>query len=386
MNPRVAYFTDCYHEVNGVALTSRQFEGFAQRRGLPFLNVHAGPATKVRRRGSVISLELDPSVASVPLDADLLFDLLFLRWLEPARRRLKAFRADLIHVTSPGNFGLLGAWLAEEHRLPLVASWHTNVHEFGARRLENWLSFLPERLRRAIGAVAEGHTLNAAMSFYRRAKLVFAPNRDLIRLLRKGTGRPVFPMRRGVDTELFNPNRRCRRDDDFVLGFVGRIRPEKNARFLAAVERRLIEAGIRKYRFLIVGQGSERDWLQANLEQAEFPGVLKGDPLARAYANMDLFVFPSRTDTFGNVIQEAMASGVPAVVTNDGGPRFLVKNGETGFVARDDEEFCEQVVKVAQDEALRQRMRLAAREAMLSRSWDTVFEGVYRAYPRCLPA
>jgi phosphatidylinositol alpha 1,6-mannosyltransferase len=87
------------------------------------------------------------------------------------------------------------------------------------------------------------------------------------------------------------------------------------------------------FRFLIVGDGSEKQWLSEHLWHAEFPGVLSGEPLAHANANMEIFVFPSHTDTFGTVILEAMASGVPAVVTMGGGPKFLVNSGETGFVA-----------------------------------------------------
>jgi glycosyltransferase involved in cell wall biosynthesis len=219
-----------------------------------------------------------------------------------------------------------------------------------------------------------------AVRFYRRAKLVFAPNRDLMRLLARGTGKPVFPMWRGVNTSLFDPAQRRRRDKTIVVGFVGRIRPEKNVRFLVEVEQRLKAAGVKDYRFSVIGQGSERGWLEDNLEQADFPGVLKGEKLARAYADMDVFAFPSRTDTFGNVVQEAQAAGVPAVVTRSGGPRFLVRDGQTGYVSRTDSDFCARVVELATDASLRRRMASAARQAMLDRSWDSVFEGVYGAY------
>ncbi len=384
MTPRVAYFTDCYHEVNGVALTSRQFECFARRRQLPFFNVHAGPLNRMSTEGSVTMLELDSSKISFPLDDGFSFDLLFLRWLDPVREFLLKFKPDLIHVTSMGAFGLLGAVLAEQCRLPLVASWHTNVHQFGAKRLESFCWFLPDRMRKGLRTTAQSSALRIALRFYRRAKLVFAPNRQLIRLLKKGTGRPVVPMWRGVDTHLFDPARRERSDDDLVLGYVGRIRPEKNVRFLAELQQRLLSAGIHNHRFLIVGQGDERDWLEQNLSNAEFPGVLHGEELANAYANMDLFVFPSRTDTFGNVVQEALSSGVPAVVTKHGGPKYLVQHGETGYIAQDSNDFCDRVVQLAGDSTLHRRMSETARRTMLDRSWDSVFEGVYRAYPQCL--
>jgi phosphatidylinositol alpha 1,6-mannosyltransferase len=99
---------------------------------------------------------------------------------------------------------------------------------------------------------------------------------------------------------------------------------------LARVERELAAMGVGGVNFLIVGHGSEEASLRRDLKEADFAGVLRGAALARAYANMDVLVFPSHTDTFGNVVLEALASGVPAVVTPDGGPKFIVRDGETG--------------------------------------------------------
>ena len=201
-------------------------------------------------------------------------------------------------------------------------------------------------------------------------------------MLHERTRRPVFLMQRGSDTVLFDPARRHRADSDFVLGYVGRVTPEKSVRLLVDIERALIAAGHGPYRFVIVGDGSERPWLEANLSRAEFPGVLKGEDLARAYANMDLFVFPSRTDTFGNVILEAHASGVPAVVTAGGGPKYLVESGINGFVASDDDAFIRAVLDLVGDPVLHRRMCGAARAHALTRSWDRVFEQVYETYSR----
>jgi len=119
---------------------------------------------------------------------------------------------------------------------------------------------------------------------------------------------------------------------------------------------------------------------------ALLPVVLKGDALARAYANMDVFTFPSRTDTFGNVVLEALASGVPAVVTNEGGPKFIIRNGETGFAASDVREFSAAVHRIATDASLLAAMRIAARQSAMSVSWDAVFENVYLAYERSIYA
>ena len=147
-----------------------------------------------------------------------------------------------------------------------------------------------------------------------------------------------------------------------------------------SIERSLLEAGDSDFRFVIIGAGSEKDWLAENMSHAEFPGVLKGEALAQAYADMDVFAFPSETDTFGNVILESLASGVPTVVTSGGGPKFLVNSGVTGFVSQNDEEFIGSIKQLMQSGQLLANMRQAARDYADSISWDTVFEKVYNAY------
>jgi glycosyltransferase involved in cell wall biosynthesis len=169
------------------------------------------------------------------------------------------------------------------------------------------------------------------------------------------------------------------------LGFVGRLSIEKNVTLLARVQEELERMGHESFRFLIVGWGAEEAWLRERLPRAEFAGVLRGEELAAAYANMDLLVFPSHTDTFGNVVLEALASGVPAIVTPDGGPRTIVRDGETGRIVPD-EEFAAAVAGVLGDPVKHAEMRLAARAYALTASWDSVFEGVYAAYEVLLPA
>jgi phosphatidylinositol alpha 1,6-mannosyltransferase len=210
---------------------------------------------------------------------------------------------------------------------------------------------------------------------------LFAPNDELCGMLEKTTGRPCFLMQRGVDTELFSPLHRTRKESDstIVLGYVGRLSIEKNVALLARVERELAAMGVVGVRFLVAGHGSEEAAMRKELAQAEFAGVLRGAALAEAYANMDVLVFPSHTDTFGNVVLEALASGVPAVVTPDGGPKYVVRDQETGFVTGDDN-FAGAVAELVKDRARLEQMRLSAREYALGCSWDGVFDRVYAGY------
>jgi glycosyltransferase involved in cell wall biosynthesis len=385
--PRVAYFPDSFHEINGVAHTSRHFEAFARRRNLPFLCVRAGDRPQaVTEDGNVWTLELPRGFLSFALEKDLRFDPAFLRHIPLIGEVLERFQPDLIHITGPSEVGMLGAGLAHHLGLPLAASWHTNVHEYLARRSDWFLRLLPERQSLAAGQKIEDLTMAAAAKFYSVAQVLFAPNPELCALLERTTGRPCHLMPRGVDAQLFHPSRRNRtpEDRDQVLGFVGRLSVEKNVTLLAQVQQELEQRGHKSFRFLIVGHGAEKDWLQERLPRAEFPGVLRGEELAAAYANMDLFVFPSHTDTFGNVVLEALASGVPAIVTPDGGPPTIVRDGRTGRIAND-QDFAAAVAAVLGNPAEHAAMREAARTYALTASWDSVFEGVYAVYETILP-
>ncbi len=379
---RVAYFPDSYNEINGVAHTSRQFEAFARRRDLPFLMVRAGERSERYVADSrVASLELKRGFLSFALEKDLRIDLGFLRHLRLITQRVKAFKPDVIHITGPSELGFIGSFLALWLRVPLVASWHTNVHEYAAKRSSWFLRFLPIGPSATAATHIKQLTLFVTALFYMRARMLFAPNAELCRLLERKTRRRCLLMPRGVDPELFSPGRRDRNEDDgrFVLGFVGRLSIEKNVTLLKTISEQLDAAGLTNYRFLIIGHGAEEEWLRENLPKADLPGVLRGEELSRAYANMDLFVFPSHTDTFGNVVLEALASGVPAIVTPDGGPRHIVRHGETGMIVEDGK-FAGAVASILRDPERHRRMRQAAREYALEASWDSVFEGVYSAY------
>jgi phosphatidylinositol alpha 1,6-mannosyltransferase len=384
--PRVAYFPDSFHEVNGVAHTSRHFEAFARSHNLPFLCVRAGDrAQAILEDGNVWTLELPRGFLSFALEKDLRFDPAYLRHIPFIEEVLERFKPDLIHITGPSEVGMLGAGLAYNLGLPLAASWHTNVHEYAARRSEWLLRMLPARHSAATGQKIEDVAMAAAAKFYSIAQVLFAPNPELCNKLEQMTGRLCSLMPRGVDAELFHPSKRNRRADDRdqVLGFVGRLSVEKNIAGLVQVQNELEQMGHQSFRFLIVGHGGDEAWLRERLHRAEFTGVLRGEALSAAYANMDLFVFPSHTDTFGNVVLEALASGVPAVVTPDGGPCTIVRDGVTGSI-RQDADFTTAVASILGDPVRHAAMRAAARTYSLTASWDSVFEGVYAAYETML--
>ncbi len=378
---RVAFFPDSFHEVNGVAHTARNFEAYAHRHGLPFLCVRAalpgvrgGPV--LVSEGTVTTLELPRSRAAIRMEKDLSFDPLFVRYARCIESALRDFKPDVIHMTGPSELGMFAAYFAWKMGVPLAASWHTNVHEYAARRA-TWLTRIVPVAHRWI----EAGTLAATARFYRLARVLYAPNDELCDLLREKTGRPCNAMRRGVDTELFTPARRTRTGDDgtIVLGYVGRLSVEKNVAMLPQIERALQAAGVPNVCFLIVGHGDEEATLRGSLSRASFMGVQRGEQLARSYADMDLFVFPSETDTFGNVVLEALASGVPAAVTTGGGPKFIVRDGETGLV-RPAAQLAAAICDALKDEPRLHAMGSAARAYALSCTWDAIFDDVYAGY------
>jgi phosphatidylinositol alpha 1,6-mannosyltransferase len=380
--PRVALFTDCFSEANGVATLSRQFAAFATRRQLPFLCVRSGHRTATSGEPSPSAVEIKRGPAAFPLDYDLSCDPFLSRHKNWVTSQVVPFHPDLVHITGPGDIGILGLWVAHTLRVPLVASWHTNLHEYAGRRLNKLFSFLPDTWRESVCGKAEEQTLRACTRFYGLARFLLAPNEAMVRLLQERTRKPAFLMAHGVDTEAFSPQRRCRRDRSFCIGYVGRLTPEKNVRLFADLERTLLARGQRNFRLTLIGEGSEREWLRNNLEFGETPGILRGEALAEAFANMDVFVFPSLTDTFGLVVLEAMASGVPVVVSPETGARVGVRHGATGLYAADLHSFTESVVQLMGNEALRQRIGTAARVFTCSNTWDTVFEQLYRTYER----
>ncbi len=375
---RVAFFTDSFHEINGVAHTSRNLDAFAKRRQYPFLSVHAGPETKLEVTGQHRELNLARTWASVPLDNGMGFDTLFFRHWKRVLEAVQDFQPDVLHITGPSDVGILGASIAHRLQIPLLASWHTNLHEYAGSRLGQFVH------SKAIEKWAEDRSMWALARYYSMAKLLLAPNEELRQLMERTAKRPCRLMYRGVDRALFNPLRRTRKDNSVVLGFCGRLRPEKNVAVLPQIEEILRAEGFTNYRFSIVGDGSERAPLEARMKQVEFHGVLRGEALAEAYANMDLFLFPSWTDTFGNVILEALASGVPCVVTSGGGPKFLVEEGTDGTVASSDAKFVAAAASLARQADALARLKQGALHSKQVQTWDDVFEELYRQYAECV--
>ncbi len=309
--------------------------------------------------------------------------------LVPDRRILSlaaSRRYDVINIVAPGTMGMQGIWVTRRLRIPAVAMYTTSLAEYGGHRVSRWFSRMGKARRSSVGA-AEMLCWRVMRRFYSRRngiRAVLAPTRRIADEVAPRLDAPLAVLGRGVDTDLFRPgpaNPRRHRAAEVVVLFSGRLHREEKGlhRFHD------ILTAIPEVRLLVVGDGPHRRELERDFgARAHFTGRLAGEELAAAYRQADLFVFPSKHDTFGQVVMEAMATGLPVVVTDRGGPRELVDHGVTGFIA-DDASFVPQVRRLVESSALRTTMGQNARAAAEARSWTRIFDDLMDLYARAAP-
>lgn len=237
---------------------------------------------------------------------------------------LDRFAPDLVHVVTPSLLGLYGLRYARRRGLPVVASFHTD-----------FVSLLPHY---GLGTL-ERFGRRLARRFYNQCSITLAPSRSSATALRAHGIRNVALWQRGVNPIRFAPSFRSASlravagaDGTPILLYVGRLGREKNLRFLVRAMHLLAQRETR-FRLVIVGRGPMRAELAADLPNAHFTGSVEGPELSRWYASADLFVFPSQIETFGNVVLEAFASGLPVVGVDAGGVGELVTSGVNGLLA-----------------------------------------------------
>ena len=178
-------------------------------------------------KGSVTRVQLQRSPMKFPLDQAHDYDLLFLRHYRKLEPLLRQFCPDVVQITGPSDVGTLGAYVAHKMRIPLAASWQTNLHQYARRRVAAGVSFLPNDVGAKMAELAERLSFRASARFYKIPRLLFAPNQEMIQVLEAATGKPCYLMSHAVDTAVFRPELRTRRDGPFRIGYVGRLTTEK---------------------------------------------------------------------------------------------------------------------------------------------------------------
>ena len=361
--PRVALIADGIEAMHGVTHTIEQI----RERGVPGFEVEVvGTDPGVDRRLPAATSLRVPFYEGMTLGVPGLPDL---------AETLAEGRYDLVHVTAPGPAGVAAALLGRVSGTPLVASYHTELAAYaGLRSGDGGLEAIS---RAALGA------------FYTAPSRVLSPSPAADRsLLGLGAeeGR-IDRWERGVDVARFAPEKADRSafPGELRVLYAGRLTREKGVDLLAESFLRARRAEPRLH-LLLAGGGPEEGELRARLgEHATFLGWLEGEDLARAYASADLFLFCSRTDTYGQVVLEAGASGLPVVAVGEGGPAALIENRHTGILCRPDaDHLAGAVLQLASSPALRQRLGEAAVGAARSRSWERALEQLASGYRRAL--
>ena len=373
---RVALFTGAYnHIADGVSLTLNRLVEYLTRHGV---EVHVFAPTvddpPVDHEGTLIPVNSVPAPGRPEYRITTGFP-------QEARQHLLDFDPSIVHIATPDPLGYQAKRFAQEHDFPLVASYHTH---FGSYLKYYRMSFLQPLVWRYLRA------------FYRSFRHIYVPTTPMADVLREhGIDEGLRLWERGVETSHFNPRRRSmnwRRthgiaDDEPVVAFVSRLVWEKGLDVYADVVEALEARGYR-FQSLVVGDGPVREELEERLPNTIFTGHLEGTELATAYASSDVFLFPSDTETFGNVTLEAMASGLPTVGANAVGSRHLVDDGSTGVLCPpgDVEAFTEATARLLEDSDARRRMGRQALEKAQRYDWEAVLSRIPAYYDEALDA
>ena len=371
---RIAIFTGAYnHVVDGVSLTLNRLVSYLECENTPVhifaptvqqpALAHAGTLTSVPSVSLPGRPDYQMSVGMSPRVID----------------ELDKFQPTIVHIATPDLLGLQALAYARIRKIPVVASYHTHFSSYLSYYHMNKL---------------EGVAWSYLRWFYSKCEHVYVPSRSMANVLNEHgivDGVELWP--RGVDITMSHPDKRSmewRRekgfaDDEIVISFISRLVVEKGLEIYADVVQSLVESG-KKVRVLVGGTGPAENILRDRFPRAVFLGHLTGNELATAYASSDIFLFPSATETFGNVTLEAMASGTPTLCANATGSSSLVVHGETGYLAEpgDVNSFIEYAHCLIDETEKRMEMRVAARREAESYSWRLILGRINGFYDKIL--
>lgn len=377
---RVAVVTETYPpEINGVAMTvARLVQGLQARgHGLQLIRPRHFRTEVAATAGALPTGLHELLVRGLPIPR-----YPQLKMGLPARRALlrhwTLHRPDVVHIATEGPLGWSALQAALQLKLPVTSDFRTNFHAYSQHYGIGWL-------KRPILAYLR--------RFHNRTACTMVPTEALRRELAAEGFRDVQVVARGVDTQAFHPGARSEalraqwgvQPATRVVACVGRLASEKNLGLLVeafeAMQRVRADS-----RLLFVGDGPLRGALQQRCPQAVFAGNRQGADLAAHYASADAFVFPSLTETYGNVTPEAMASGLPVVAFGYAAAGRLIRDSHNGLLApmHDASAFIRQAVRLAHDDALVQRLGAAARETALAQQWDAVVAQVETLLKRAM--
>lgn len=375
---RVALFTDTYlPDVNGVSKTLARWVRYLESKNVPVKIFAPNP----QQRDVEMHRDVVQRLYSIPF---LLYPEVRLGIPNPIqiKKTLRAFRPTIVHVATPFNIGLYGHRYARKHQIPLVASYHTHFDQYLAYYKIQWL---------------EGILWKYMNWFHQDCEKVYVPSPSTLdHLETKGFPRSQMEVwGRGVDLGQFSPNvdragvmaRYGFNADKFLVLYVGRLAPEKNLDVFLDVYKRLSASHPDRFQFAIAGDGPLYEELVAEYPRESHPdlsflGFIQGKELGELYAAADTMLFPSPTETFGNVVLESMASGTPVIGAAAGGVKDNIRHGQTGLLCEpgDTDAFEDALMRVYREDNFRNLLSQSAREYAVQQSWDRIFANLLASY------
>ncbi|MRG87419.1 glycosyltransferase family 4 protein [Salinibacillus xinjiangensis] len=371
---RIAIFSDTYApEINGVARTLRHYTTYLEKQGIEYRLFVPNASTPVP------SIPQVQRFTSIPF---LLYQECRLAIPNPIKikQSLDEFKPTLIHIATPFNLGLYGLHYGKKQGIPMVASYHTHfdvyLEYYHLTFLQNWI-------------------WKYMKWFHHSFEKVYVPSQSTKeKLLSKNIHQNIELWGRGVNHSYYSPTKKSNtlfkeryhiHDDKKILLYVGRIAPEKDIHIVLETYNDLPEHLKQETHLVIVGDGPLfRELSEKTGPNITWTGFMEPDQLSQLYASSDLFLFPSSSETFGNVVLEALSSGLPVIGANAGGVQHLVDHEVTGFLCepRDIKDFVRYTSKLLDDSTLRLTYSKAAREIAREWSWDAIFKELLASFSK----
>ncbi|MET3196564.1 glycosyltransferase family 1 protein [Bacillus sp. OAE603] len=366
---KIAIFTDTYvPQVNGVAKTLNRFTNYLNENGHTFHvfspeDCGAGSTENVTRLKSVPFKIYPECKISLPNFSKI-------------KKKIKEFNPDIIHVATPFTIGLCGIQISKKLNIPLVASYHTNFdHYLHYYKLTYLESFLWKYLD----------------WFHRSTKKIFVPSKDTLHHLNTKGFNNLSVWTHGVDCSLFKPaedqeeiKQKYNITSKYTICFVGRIAPEKDLDTLTNIMKYSKQRFGNQLTWVIVGDGPKKEEMmkKTGTNQIIYTGYLQKNELAEIYSVSDVMVFPSDTETFGNVVLEAMASGTPVIGANAGGVKNIIRDYSTGILCepKNTLSFCRAIEDCLQQTNMLDRMSKKARDYALTQDWNSILNALVMEY------
>lgn len=360
----ISFVTETYPpEVNGVAMTLSNVIKELWRKGHTISIIRPRQSSDFGSDAVSEHSELLVTSGKIPGYGSLQFGICRISTI---RSFWKKNKPNHIYIATEGPLGCIALLASKQLKIPTSSGFHTNFHQYLKHYSVPFLKGVMECYLK---------------KFHNSTSKTFVPSQSLLESLQLLEYKNLAIMGRGIDTGLFSPTKRSKNlrlewgcgENDIVLLYAGRVASEKNIPLAIKTYRDLKTLGF-SLKFVIVGDGPALKALRNEHPDVIFSGMQKGEALARHYASADFFIFPSITETYGNVVPEAMASGLVTVAYDYAAPKQLIKHGENGFIAKlnDDQEF----IRIAKEALLQieraSKIKEAARNTALSFSWDEV--------------